>query len=176
MEREARHQGRPTGLRTILPDRGVKICLFGTAVDWFLLDFVYYGNTIASPAIVKLVAPPRISHNPNWVHPGHFAVAALPAYFLAAATIDKIGRRPMQGFGFLAISLALFLLWAVPGAAETVAPFLLLFGATYFFAEFGHNTTTFVYPAEISLSGCVPRLIGPPPRRARWVPLLALMP
>ena len=26
---------------------------------------------------------------------------------------------------------------------------LLLFGATYFFAEFGPNTTTFVYPAEI---------------------------
>ena len=28
-------------------------------------------------------------------------------------------------------------------------PFPLLFGATYFFAEFGPNTTTFVYPAEI---------------------------
>jgi PHS family inorganic phosphate transporter-like MFS transporter len=28
-------------------------------------------------------------------------------------------------------------------------PFLLLFGASYFFAEFGPNTTTFVYPAEI---------------------------
>jgi MFS transporter, PHS family, inorganic phosphate transporter len=28
-------------------------------------------------------------------------------------------------------------------------PFLLLFGATYFFAEFGPNTTTFVSPAEI---------------------------
>jgi nitrate/nitrite transporter NarK len=30
-----------------------------------------------------------------------------------------------------------------------VLPFLLLFGASYFFAEFGPNTTTFVYPAEI---------------------------
>jgi hypothetical protein len=30
-----------------------------------------------------------------------------------------------------------------------VAPFLVLFGATYFFSEFGPNTTTFVYPAEI---------------------------
>jgi nitrate/nitrite transporter NarK len=30
-----------------------------------------------------------------------------------------------------------------------VAPFLILFGATYFFSEFGPNTTTFVYPAEI---------------------------
>ncbi len=31
----------------------------------------------------------------------------------------------------------------------TVTPFLILFGATYFFSEFGPNTTTFVYPAEI---------------------------
>jgi PHS family inorganic phosphate transporter-like MFS transporter len=28
-------------------------------------------------------------------------------------------------------------------------PFLLLYGLSYFFAEFGPNTTTFVYPAEI---------------------------
>lgn len=28
-------------------------------------------------------------------------------------------------------------------------PFLLLFGTGYFLAEFGPNTTTFVYPAEI---------------------------
>jgi Sugar (and other) transporter len=37
----------------------------------------------------------------------------------------------------------------IPGATTTLTPFLLLFGATYFFAEFGPNTTTFVYPAEI---------------------------
>ena len=40
-------------------------------------------------------------------------------------------------------------LWLIPGATTTMLPFLLLFGATYFFAEFGPNTTTFVYPAEI---------------------------
>jgi nitrate/nitrite transporter NarK len=40
-------------------------------------------------------------------------------------------------------------LWLIPGATTHLLPFLLLFGATYFFAEFGPNTTTFVYPAEI---------------------------
>jgi hypothetical protein len=40
-------------------------------------------------------------------------------------------------------------LWLIPGATTTVLPFLLLFGATYFFAEFAPNTTTLVYPAEI---------------------------
>jgi hypothetical protein len=40
-------------------------------------------------------------------------------------------------------------LWLIPGATTIVAPFLLLYGLSYFFAEFGPNTTTFVYPAEL---------------------------
>ena len=58
-------------------------------------------------------------------------------------------RKLMQWGGFVVMGVAFLLLWAVPGATTTVAPFLVLFGATYFFAEFGPNTTTFVYPAEI---------------------------
>jgi MFS transporter, PHS family, inorganic phosphate transporter len=47
------------------------------------------------------------------------------------------------------MAVAFACLWLVPGATTTLLPFLLLFSATYFFAEFGPNTTTFVYPAEI---------------------------
>jgi MFS transporter, PHS family, inorganic phosphate transporter len=47
------------------------------------------------------------------------------------------------------MALAFACLWLVPGATTTLLPFVLLFGATYFFSEFGPNTTTFVYPAEI---------------------------
>jgi nitrate/nitrite transporter NarK len=76
-------------------------------------------------------------------------VFALPAYLLAAWTIDRLGRRVMQTGGFVLIGLAFFGLWLIPGATTTVGPFIVLFGATYFFSEFGPNTTTFVYPAEI---------------------------
>lgn len=61
-----------------------------------------------------------------------FAVAALPAYFLAAATIDRIGWKLMQSFGFMAIAVAFFLLWIVPSATTDVVLLLVLFGATYF--------------------------------------------
>jgi MFS family permease len=110
---------------------------------------VYYGNTISSPLILKLVAPHASLTGQTAYTLAIFAVAALPAYLLAAWTIDRIGRRSMQTGGFVLIAAAFFLLWAVPGATTTVAPFLVLFGATYFFSEFGPNTTTFVYPAEI---------------------------
>jgi hypothetical protein len=48
---------------------------------------------------------------------------------------------------------AMFLMIAlIPGVTGATAPFLLVFGASYFFAEFGPNTTTFVMAAE-----CYPR-------------------
>jgi nitrate/nitrite transporter NarK len=68
---------------------------------------------------------------------------------LAAFTIDKIGRRRMQAAGFAVMAAAFLGLWLIPGATTALWPFLPLFGASYFFAEFGPNTTTFVYPAEI---------------------------
>jgi MFS family permease len=123
--------------------------LVGASLAWLLFDFAYYGNTISSPLIVKLVSPHASLVGATAVTLAIFAVAALPGYLLAAFTIDKIGRRLMQAGGFAVIAAAFAGLWLIPAATTTVLPFLLLFGATYFFAEFGPNTTTFVYPAEI---------------------------
>jgi MFS transporter, PHS family, inorganic phosphate transporter len=38
---------------------------------------------------------------------------------------------------------------AIPGMTTTVAPFLLVYGVSYFFTEFGPNMTTFVMPSEL---------------------------
>jgi hypothetical protein len=37
----------------------------------------------------------------------------------------------------------------VPGLTTTVAPFVAIFGLSYFFIQFGRNTTTFVLPSEV---------------------------
>jgi nitrate/nitrite transporter NarK len=55
----------------------------------------------------------------------------------------------MQAMGFTVMAAAFAGLWLIPGATTILVPFLLLYGVSYFFAEFGPNTTTFVYPAEI---------------------------
>jgi MFS transporter, PHS family, inorganic phosphate transporter len=147
-ERAAREH-KPTGLRGVLADRRMLVWLAGASLAWLLFDFVYYGNTISSPVIVKLVDPhASLIGTTAWTL-AIFAVAALPGYLLAAATIDRIGRKLLQAVGFAVMAAAFLGLWLVPGATTTLLPFLLLFGATYFFAEFGPNTTTFVYPAEI---------------------------
>jgi MFS transporter, PHS family, inorganic phosphate transporter len=148
-DKAAKREGKKTGMRGLMADGRLLRWLIGASVAWFLFDLVYYGNTISSPIIVKLVAPNATLITQTAYVLAIFAVAALPAYFLAAWTIDRIGRKVMQTGGFVMIALAFFGLWLVPSATTTVAPFLILFGATYFFSEFGPNTTTFVYPAEI---------------------------
>jgi PHS family inorganic phosphate transporter-like MFS transporter len=37
----------------------------------------------------------------------------------------------------------------VPGMTTMVVPFLLVYGVSYFFTEFGPNMTTFVLPSEV---------------------------
>ena len=78
-----------------------------------------------------------------------FVVAAVPGYVLAIATLDKIGHRRLQLTGFAMMALCFLIIAAVPGLTTTVAPFLIVYGVSYFFTEFGPNMTTFVMPSEL---------------------------
>jgi len=60
-----------------------------------------------------------------------------------------IGHRRLQLTGFAVMGLCFLIIAAVPGMTTTVAPFLLVYGVSYFFTEFGPNMTTFVMPSEI---------------------------
>ena len=78
-----------------------------------------------------------------------FAVAAVPGYILAFMNIDRIGHRRLQLIGFTFMGLAFLAMGIIPGITTMVAPFLLIYGLSYFFAEFGPNTTTFILSAEL---------------------------
>ena len=78
-----------------------------------------------------------------------FVVAAVPGYVLAIARLDRIGHRRLQLAGFAVMAALLPVIAAVPGMTTTVAPFLLVYGVSYFFTEFGPNMTTFVMPSEL---------------------------
>jgi MFS family permease len=47
------------------------------------------------------------------------------------------------------MTLAYALIAFVPKLSTLTLPFLLVYGVSYFFTEFGPNVTTFVYPAEV---------------------------
>jgi hypothetical protein len=111
-----------------------------------------FGNTVSSPVIVKLVAPPASLTGQTGTVLAIFAVAALQAYVLAAATIERIARKLLPAGGFVIKAAAFACLWLAPRPTTTLLPFLPLFGATYFFSEFGPNTTMFTCPADPPVS------------------------
>jgi PHS family inorganic phosphate transporter-like MFS transporter len=155
-------------MRGLIADRRFLRWLIGASVAWFLFDLVYYGNTISSPLIVKLVAPHASLITQTAYVLAIFAVFALPAYLLAAWTIDRLGRRIMQTGGFVLIGPAFFGLWLIPGATTTVGPFIVLFGATYFFSEFDRTPRHSSIPPRSSPSGSArPATVRPqPPARS----------
>ena len=122
--------------------------LIGTAGAWFLLDVAYYGTTISSPFVLKSLN----AHSNTVTNMTYtlliFVVAALPGYIVSAFTIDRLGRKFIQVMGFAMMALAYALLFFVPSLTTITIPFLVIYAMSYFFAEFGPNTTTFVYPAE----------------------------
>ena len=63
--------------------------------------------------------------------------------------LDRTGRRSIQILGFGMMALMFLIIGFVPVIAKHALPFLLLYGVSYFFTEFGPNTTTFIYPAEL---------------------------
>jgi PHS family inorganic phosphate transporter-like MFS transporter len=139
----------PLGLRAFLTSRKYLIMLAGTAGTWFLLDYAYYGNTISTPQILSLISPGASVMHRIALQLAIFAVAAVPGYILAIACLDRIGHRRLQLIGFAMMAACFAVIAAVPGLTTAVAPFLLVYGISYFFTEFGPNMTTFVLPSEL---------------------------
>jgi MFS transporter, PHS family, inorganic phosphate transporter len=148
----AERAGRPhpeAGLRAFLTSRRWLITLAGTAGCWFLLDYAYYGNTISTPQILGLISPHASTMTKIALQLAIFVVAAVPGYVLAIARLDRIGHRRLQLAGFAVMALCFLVIAVIPGMTTMVVPFLLVYGVSYFFTEFGPNMTTFVLPSEL---------------------------
>jgi PHS family inorganic phosphate transporter-like MFS transporter len=137
------------GLRAFLTNRRWLITLAGTAGCWFLLDYAYYGNTISTPQILGLISPHASTMTKIALQLAIFVVAAVPGYALAIARLDRIGHRRLQLTGFAVMAACFAVIAVIPGLTTAVVPFLLVYGVSYFFTEFGPNMTTFVLPSEL---------------------------
>lgn len=109
----------------------------------------YYGNTLSLPTILKDVAPNATVIDKLALTLLLFVIFALPGYLLAVARMDRIGHRRLQFLGFAVMALAFVALGLIGPLTELVGPFIVVFGLSYFFIEFGPNTMTFVLPSEI---------------------------
>lgn len=117
------------------------------------MDFAYYGNTVSSPVVLGALAPHASLLHHTLTQLEVFVIAAAPGYFVAALTMDRLGRKFIQVLGFLVMAAAFGAIALIPGIEKDVLPFLIIYGLSYFFTEFGPNATTFIYPSEVFPAG-----------------------
>ncbi|KAL1941997.1 hypothetical protein VTO73DRAFT_6527 [Trametes versicolor] len=134
--------------------RHLKI-LMGTCTCWFLLDIAFYGINLNQNVVLQQIGFAGKDGTP-WnnlfkIGVGNLIITALgfvPGYYATILTIEKLGRKwiQIQGFLFAALFLAI-----LAGKFETLstAAFVVCFAFLQFFFNFGANTTTYCYPAEV---------------------------
>jgi len=142
-------QSIASGFFELIRNRRMLIWLIGTAGAWMLLDFCYYGNTISQPEILKLADKHASELTTILLQLAIVGVFAVPGYIVAILLLDRVGRKTIQVLGFALMAVMFLLIGLIPAVTTTLAPFLVLYGISYFFTEFGPNMTTFIYPAEL---------------------------
>ncbi|OJT14903.1 hypothetical protein TRAPUB_8526 [Trametes pubescens] len=134
--------------------RHLKI-LMGTCTCWFLLDIAFYGINLNQNVVLQQIGFAGKDGTP-WnnlfkIGVGNLIITALgfvPGYYATILTIEKLGRKWIQIQGFLFAALFLGIL---AGKFDTLstASFVVCFAFLQFFFNFGANTTTYCYPAEV---------------------------
>jgi len=133
--------------------------LLGTASTWFLLDIAFYSQNLFQSNIYTKI---------GWVHSASTMsgieevyrigkaqslialCSTVPGYWFTVFFIDRIGRFKIQLMGFFFMTVFMFAIAIpYPYVSNHVTLFLVLYAFTFFFSNFGPNSTTFIVPAEI---------------------------
>ncbi|MFS8001186.1 putative ABC-type phosphate transporter [Helianthus anomalus] len=135
--------------------------LIGTTTTWFLLDIAFYSQNLTQKDIFPVMG---LTHKAKQVNAltemfeisrAMFVIAmfgTFPGYWFTVAFIEKLGRFRIQLMGFFFMSVFMFIIgikYKDLATKENRWIFSGLYGLTFFFANFGPNSTTFVLPAEL---------------------------
>jgi PHS family inorganic phosphate transporter-like MFS transporter len=157
--------------KSLLDEPGLGRKVVGTAGTWCLFDIIFYGNTIFQPIVVEAAFGASEAETPFQELSSTarksliLASIALPGYFVAALLMGKqtlcITQTPryvmMQGFAAMGILyLVIGINWSY--LRHYPAVLIFLYGMTFFFANYGPNTTTFILPS----------LLYSPEHRTTW--------
>ncbi|KAF8227722.1 MFS general substrate transporter [Tricholoma matsutake] len=129
--------------------------LLGTCMCWFFLDIAFYGINLNQNVVLQQIKFDGKTGTP-WhrlfkIGTGNIIITALgfvPGYYVTILTIEKLGRKWIQIQGFLFAAFFLSILAGLFNKLSTVA-FVVNFAFLQFFFNFGANTTTYCYPAEV---------------------------
>ena len=135
--------------------------LLSCSFTWFLVDIVFYSSNFFQSRIYLAENGDKNVYQDVFEAAKLQAIIAvcstIPGYWFSVYFIDKIGRVKIQMMGFSLMALVFLVLgityekyWDYKSNnLKSKTSFLVLSGLTFFFANFGPNTTTFIVPAEL---------------------------
>ncbi|CEJ61507.1 Putative Phosphate:H symporter [Penicillium brasilianum] len=129
--------------------------LLGTAGSWFFLDVAFYGLGLNNSIILSAIGWTGGKNVYETFYRNAvgnlilICAGAIPGYWFTVATVDTIGRKPIQMAGFLILTIIFFI---IGGAYSHLKKYhgglLALYVLAQFFFNFGPNATTFIVPGE----------------------------
>ncbi|XP_048503082.2 LOW QUALITY PROTEIN: low affinity inorganic phosphate transporter 2-like [Beta vulgaris subsp. vulgaris] len=149
------------GLFTAQFARQYDIRLLGTTRTWFLLDIVFYSQNLFQKDLFTSIGWIPPAADMNAIREVYMIARAqtltalcgtISGYWFTVAFIDVIGRWWIQMMGFFFMTVFMLAIafpyhhWQQKGNR---IGFIIMYGLTFFFANFGPNATTFVVPAEV---------------------------
>jgi PHS family inorganic phosphate transporter-like MFS transporter len=124
-----------------------KLC--GTALCWFFFDTLFYGNTLFTPVVLEKAFGPKESISEMAIDGVILSLIALPGYYVSVICIGTFQTPKyvqLQGFTFMGLIFGIIGLF-FSAISENKIALLTLYGLTFFFANYGPNTTTFILPS-----------------------------
>ncbi|KAG9004604.1 hypothetical protein FRB90_010834 [Tulasnella sp. 427] len=130
--------------------------LLGTCMCWFLLDIAFYGINLNQNVVLQQIGFDGKTGSTAWEKLDRLAIGNIiitslgfvPGYYATVLTIEYLGRWKIQFFGFLMEALFLGIM-AGRFHQLSKAAFIVNFAFLQFFFNFGANSTTYIYPAEV---------------------------
>jgi len=127
--------------------------LFGTAMSWLLLDVAFYGLGLNASTVLQAIGYAggnNLYHRLYNLAAGNcilICAGAIPGYWLSVATIDTVGRKPLQLIGFIMLTI-LFVVWGFAYNKLSSHGMLAIYILIQLFFNWGPNSTTFIVPGE----------------------------
>ncbi|KAB8260305.1 phosphate permease [Aspergillus pseudonomiae] len=175
---EGKHEGHPDEVRRIavLQDEAVVLVtpkagwsdfwshflkwkngkvLLGTAGSWFFLDVAFYGLGLNNSIILTAIGWNGGKNIYEYFYRNAvgnlilICAGAIPGYWVSVATVDYLGRKPIQLMGFVVLTIVFIVIgFAYEPLKRSNNGLLGLYIIAQFFFNFGPNATTFIVPGE----------------------------
>lgn len=134
--------------------------LIGTTTCWFLLDVAFYSQNLFQKDVyfavgwlpaAKYMSAVEESFKISRAQSLIALCSTVPGYWVTVLLIDRIGRFKIQLQGFFFMTVFMFGI-SIPynhWLHHNTTGFLIMYALTFFFSNFGPNSTTFIVPAEL---------------------------